>query len=201
VPVPGEVELVAVATLQHLKSSAPALGVAVEFTLPAGVRVIGTSTDRGPGFCSLTPTGLTCPLDYLSTDALTGKAVVRLAVERPGELTIAVQVRHDSADLNQADDVQTLVINRAQTTPLALARPADQRCVVPAILGKRLTSAGAAIRKAGCALGRVRRRAASRNAAGRVIGQSRRPRTELPVGSRIDVVVGRGRAREAASRR
>jgi len=65
-------------------------------------------------------------------------------------------------------------------------------CVVPALVGRRLSKARAAIARAGCRLGSVRRaRAHPRARAGRVLSQRPRPRTRLAPRGRVNLTVGR----------
>lgn len=66
------------------------------------------------------------------------------------------------------------------------------RCVVPRAVGKPLTRAKRAIRRAHCSLGHVKRRS-SRKRAGLVLGQRPRPGAKRPAGTPIDLVVSRGR--------
>jgi beta-lactam-binding protein with PASTA domain len=63
---------------------------------------------------------------------------------------------------------------------------------VPQVVGKRLSAARTAIRRARCSVGRVRR-VSSRRARGRVIRQSPRPGRRLRRGARVNLVVSRGR--------
>ena len=76
----------------------------------------------------------------------------------------------------------------------AHTRPASRQvfCVVPRVQGKRLAAARRTIRKAHCTLGRVRRARSSR-ARGRVIAQSPRPGLRRPMGSKVNLVVSKGR--------
>ena len=65
-------------------------------------------------------------------------------------------------------------------------------CVVPRVRGKTLTAASAAVRKAGCRVGKIRRRA-SRLRRNRVLAQSPAAGREVARGSRVNLVVSRGR--------
>jgi hypothetical protein len=66
-------------------------------------------------------------------------------------------------------------------------------CIVPNLKGKTLHSAARAIRTAQCALGRVTKHYSSAIKAGRVISQNPKPRLTEPAGSKIALVVSRGR--------
>jgi len=65
---------------------------------------------------------------------------------------------------------------------------------VPKVTGKRLAAAKSALARAHCRTGTVRR-AYSRKKKGLVSSQSRRPGRVLPAGSRVNLVVSRGRKR------
>ncbi len=65
-------------------------------------------------------------------------------------------------------------------------------CIVPRLKGKRLAGARRSIRAAHCAVGRVRR-VASRKARGHVIAQGPRPGLRRPAGTKVNLVVSKGR--------
>lgn len=68
-------------------------------------------------------------------------------------------------------------------------------CRVPNVIGKRLGVAKRAIERSHCATGRVSRAYSQRQKKGIVISQSRRAGRKLPFGSKIGIVVSRGRRR------
>jgi len=70
--------------------------------------------------------------------------------------------------------------------------PAAKRCVVPRVIGLRLTQAKRAIRSANCSVGRIER-ARSARPAGRVVDQRPRPGRRVRKGTRVTLVVSRGR--------
>jgi hypothetical protein len=70
--------------------------------------------------------------------------------------------------------------------------PAAVVCKVPKVVGKRLATARRLIVRARCRVGRVRR-ARSRRATGRVLSQSPRAGVRRARGSRVNLVVSRGR--------
>ena len=80
------------------------------------------------------------------------------------------------------------------TAASAPSRRATRRpvCVVPRVLGKRLAAARRSIRAAHCSLGRVRR-ISSPKSAGRVISQSPRPGLRKAAGTKVKLVVSKGR--------
>ena len=65
-------------------------------------------------------------------------------------------------------------------------------CIVPRLKGKRLAGARRSIRAAHCAMGRVRR-VASRKTRGRVLAQGPRPGLRRPAGTKVNLVVSKGR--------
>ena len=80
--------------------------------------------------------------------------------------------------------------------PQPQPRPTVQaRCAVPNVKGKTVRAARIALNRAKCALGRVTRAYSSRLSTGRIVAQSRRPGARLPRGTRVNVVVSRGRRR------
>jgi hypothetical protein len=80
--------------------------------------------------------------------------------------------------------------------PQPQPRPTTQaRCAVPNVKGKTVRAARVALNRAKCALGRVTRAYSSRLSTGRILAQSRRPGARLPRGTRVNVVVSRGRRR------
>jgi beta-lactam-binding protein with PASTA domain len=66
---------------------------------------------------------------------------------------------------------------------------------VPAVVGRRFASAKRLIARAHCRTGKVRHAFSRKRKKGVVLSQSRRPGSALPAGSRIDLVVSRGRKR------
>jgi peptide/nickel transport system substrate-binding protein len=73
--------------------------------------------------------------------------------------------------------------------------PAQVRCIVPLVKGKTVPAARAALSRARCALGRVSRAYSGRVRKSRIISQSRRAASRHPRGTRVNVVVSRGRRR------
>jgi hypothetical protein len=77
---------------------------------------------------------------------------------------------------------------------LALVLPTPP-CTVPKVVGKQLASAKLTIAKKHCRTGKVGHAFSRKRSKGIVLSQSRRPGRVLPAGSRIDLVVSRGRRR------
>lgn len=69
------------------------------------------------------------------------------------------------------------------------------RCLVPNVKGKTLPAARKTLKRAHCALGRVRRAYSAKAAKGRILAQSPGARTHLRSGGKVGVVVSRGRRR------
>jgi hypothetical protein len=79
------------------------------------------------------------------------------------------------------------------TSPAAVTtRGAPSRCVVPHVKGMRLRVAERAIRRAHCAVGRVRRASSRHVRKGQVIWQSRRAGRPLPQGAKVGLLVSEG---------
>jgi subtilisin family serine protease len=74
-------------------------------------------------------------------------------------------------------------------------RPPAARCVVPNVKGKTIAQARRLLASKRCALGRVSRTYSAKVKRGKIIKQSRRPGVRLARGTRINVVVSRGRRR------
>gem|GEM_PF-2046813 len=80
--------------------------------------------------------------------------------------------------------------------PQPQPRPTTQaRCAIPNVKGKTLRAARLALTRANCRLGRVTRAYSTRVRLGRIVAQSRRPGVRAPRGTRVNVVVSRGRRR------
>jgi uncharacterized delta-60 repeat protein len=66
-------------------------------------------------------------------------------------------------------------------------------CLVPKVRGQKLRRAKASIRKANCKVGKITRRPSKRVKKARVLSQSQRVGAELRNGTRVNLVVGKGR--------
>jgi len=100
--------------------------------------------------------------------------------DRAGSYLFCVWLREDSSDVDPIGG-----------TPAAFTVTVRSvvRCRVPRVVGLRLATARSRIRRANCAVGRIRRTRSSR--VGRVLGQSPRPGARRPRGTRVDLLVGR----------
>jgi subtilisin family serine protease len=79
--------------------------------------------------------------------------------------------------------------------PLPVRPPTPVRCAVPNVKRKTVAQARRLLASKRCALGRIRRAYSVRVRRGRIISQSRRSGARLPRGTRVGVVVSRGRRR------
>jgi subtilisin family serine protease len=81
----------------------------------------------------------------------------------------------------------------APQPPAPQPPPTPARCVVPNVKGKTVAQARRLLSSRRCALGRVTRAYSAKMKRGKIIKQSRRPGVRLARGTRIKVVVSRGR--------
>jgi hypothetical protein len=79
----------------------------------------------------------------------------------------------------------------AHAGPYVVRSTPATRCIVPKLAGKTLASTRVALRRARCALGRIRRVRSRRSRVGRVVAQGTRPGTRRPPGTKIAVTIGR----------
>ena len=81
-------------------------------------------------------------------------------------------------------------------SPPPVGPPAQvQRCVVPNVRGRTVARAWRLLTSKRCRLGRVTRAYSARMRRGMILRQSRRPGTRLRRGTRVNVIVSRGRRR------
>jgi hypothetical protein len=86
---------------------------------------------------------------------------------------------------------QNYIVQASQNSDKRMA--SSPRCLVPKVVGKTLARAKAALKKNQCRLGRLRRSYSPRVKKGRVVSQSVRPGRKLRNGTRVNLVVSRGR--------
>jgi beta-lactam-binding protein with PASTA domain len=65
------------------------------------------------------------------------------------------------------------------------------KCAVPKVVGQRLTPAKKRIRKAHCAVGKIKHKHAAASKRGKVLSQSPPPGRKLKYLTRINLVVGK----------
>jgi hypothetical protein len=131
--------------------------------------------------CSAAGTGCT---DIPSENAPT----LTLSPMEVGHRVRVVVTAGNSAGAAAAESPLTSVVAGRRGPP----RP---RCVVPNVRGKSTAQARRMLAARRCALGRVTRAYSAKVRRGRIIRQSRRPGIRLPRGTRVHVVVSRGRRR------
>jgi Zn-dependent metalloprotease len=117
-------------------------------------------------------------------------ASYRVRVERLG---IAPWLAFDESDA--VFTIQAAAPPPPPPPPPAPRPPAQARCVVPNVKGKTVRAARTALARARCVLGRVSRAYSRRIKKNRIISQSKRPGTRYARGTRVNVVVSRGRRR------
>lgn len=83
----------------------------------------------------------------------------------------------------------------AASPGLEIEQAVQTRCVVPRLRGQTLRSARASIRRNHCRLGRVQRRFSNGVAVGRVISQTPRAGRRLAAGTRVHLVLSKGKRR------
>lgn len=79
--------------------------------------------------------------------------------------------------------------------------PPPARCVVPNVKGKTLTAGRRALARRNCRVGKVRRLYSRTVRKGRILSQSRRPGARLPKGTKVAMVVSRGKKPRTRPRR
>jgi PASTA domain len=124
--------------------------------------------------------------------------VAENCVELAGEAAPVIQV--GAAHLGRSLRVVVTATNpggsaSAASDTTALVRRAGRRCVVPNVKRKALALARQAIRRAGCTVGRIRRSHSASVRNGRVISQSPRPGARRAAGTRVNLVLSRGKKR------
>ena len=123
-------------------------------------------------------------------------------LDLPGENSSVLEVRPQHVDsrlrvvvtATNADGARSLPSESTAVVANAPRQPRP-RCVVPNVRGKSVAQARRMLRARRCALGRVTRAYSARVRTGKIIRQNRRPSARLPRGTRVNVVVSRGRRR------
>jgi hypothetical protein len=110
-----------------------------------------------------------------------------IRITGPGSCTVTASQAGDANYKAASDVVRSFAIRRAAQ------RPTATRCVVPKLTGKRLATAKRLIALRHCRLGTTRRAPSGPAKKGIVLSQSRRPGSVLAPGTKIALVIGRGR--------
>jgi hypothetical protein len=113
-----------------------------------------------------------------ATMHLTGAGSCTVNASQPGDVAY-----------NAAPDVSQSFSIATNTTLM------PQKCTVPNVVGKKVSSAKLTIAKKHCRTGKVALAYSSKRKRGNVLSQSRRPGRVLPVNSKINLIVSRGRRR------
>ncbi|HEY5316601.1 MAG TPA: PASTA domain-containing protein [Solirubrobacteraceae bacterium] len=136
------------------------------------------------------PTGGTANIAYTVPSSLEGKTVQLQALAQ------------GAAYQTQTSGSQSVTVaasgSRGGSGPGTGSRKGSGRvartgaaCVVPSLMGKKLSSARHALKGSRCRLGRLRHARASRKGRGRVIWQSAVPGSHVRHGTKVNLVVGR----------
>jgi PASTA domain len=123
-------------------------------------------------------------------------------LDLPGENSSVLEVRAAHVDsrlrvvvtATNPDGPRSLASEPSAVVANARRQPAP-RCVVPNVRGKSVAQARRMLRAKRCALGRVTRSYSASVRRGKIIRQNRRAAARLPRGTRVNVVVSRGRRR------
>jgi len=96
----------------------------------------------------------------------------------------------------QGDRISTPTsMGTAQTFILLRYLGGTAHCVVPYVIGKKLPGAKRAIRRSDCSVGRVRRSFSLFVPKGHVMSERPRAHTRHPAGTKVSLVVSKGRRR------
>jgi hypothetical protein len=168
---------VAVATVTVTNgSTGTATGLALGATLTPGLKLVSTIPSAG---CAFTP-ALSCPLGALAGGGNTVAALVVQGV-KPGSETITSGSSTSSTDPNAA--------NNTATSKVAVERRVALVCTVPKLTGLTKAFAKTLLQAVHCKLGKVTKKASAKGKAGTVIKQSKKPKTKLKAGSRVNVTL------------
>jgi uncharacterized delta-60 repeat protein len=105
----------------------------------------------------------------------------------------------ESSELQIAPDGKIVLAGGSRTTEsgpfdfAAVRYLGDSKCKVPNVRGKKLAAAKSSIKKARCAIGKVKRKASKPAKKGRVLAQSPRPGATVSSGTKVNLVIGKGR--------
>ncbi len=103
------------------KVTAIATRVIVTDTLPSGLTLVSTKSDRGAGSCTGTTT-LTCDLDYVNGDAK-GTILVVVRAAQAGTIVNTASVQEHQTDPNLSNNSASATVNVAQPAPPAPPPP------------------------------------------------------------------------------
>jgi hypothetical protein len=152
---------------------------------PGSILVATAGEWSGTGPLSLTYQWQACDAVEVVCSDLPGEAapVLRVTAAHLGRRLRVVVTASNPGGLAGATSDATPTIRTAR------------RCVVPNVRGKTMAAARRAIRRGGCATGRVRRAYSASVARGRVVAQAPRAGAGLRAGAKVSLVLSRGRKR------
>lgn len=150
--------------------------------------VVPSGIGTGTGTVTSSPSGLNCG-STCSVAFAEGTTVTLTATSDPGSRFLGW-----FGDGCSGTGTCTVTMAADQTVTAtfddALRSPA---CKVPKLRGKKLAAAKAAIKSAHCAVGKITRTYSAKVRQGRVISQKPAPGTRHPAGTRVRLVVSKGR--------
>jgi hypothetical protein len=154
---------------------------------PGSILVATSGEWAGTGPISLTYQWQSCDASEVSCADLPGEAapLMRVAAAHRGRrLRVVVTATNVGGSASAQSD----------STPL-VRQVAARRCVVPNVKGKALAAARRALRRAACGTGRIRRSFSASVRVGRVISQSPRAGARRTAGTKVRLVVSKGKKR------
>jgi hypothetical protein len=80
--------------------------------------------------------------------------------------------------------------NPTQVTPVTA--PARKFCVVPRLVGKTLKQAKRALKKAGCKVGKSKKKNSKKRKKGRILKQRYKVGKKLPLGTKVPITLSKG---------
>ena len=161
-----------------------------------GTAVVGDTLTTSDGVWT-GPTPIRFEYQWQACDAA-GTACTNLAGDRQSfiELRSAHVGKRLRAVVTATNSDGSRSVTSGASAVVAAAKVVKQvRCVVPNVRSKGLKAARAAVKRGHCKVGRVRMVFSNRVAAGRVVSQTPRGGKRLAVGSRVHLVVSKGKRR------
>jgi Invasin, domain 3/PASTA domain len=172
-----------------LTQSAPAITVSLSpgslFTSVSGlvtVKLTGVQGEKLPGQAVSIAT---------SGDATSGR--VRDNGDGTYTTGITAGLAVGTATIKATDSSVSPAVSGSAKLSIRAARGKPKQCVVPKLAGKTVAAARRVLRRAGCTLGRTTRRTSTRVRSGRVISSKPKAGTHRRHGTRVAVIVSRGR--------
>jgi hypothetical protein len=155
--------------------------VTASFALVQETLTVGKS-GRGAGTVTSTPAAIACG-STCSDQFPYGTSITLLAQPRPD----ARFTGWSGSCSGRAACALTMAGARSVTAQF------DRVCVVPKVTGKKLSRAQQLIRRSACRVGSIRRAYSAKLPRGRVVAQHPRHGRRLPLGSKVSLVLSRGK--------